>query len=126
MGILKKEINIKLTGIKIAKMISLYSQYYLTFLQFQRVTTCRSFLVTLYYFIFIYFQLSLETKSGPVQAMKIEDITKFYHNDLVAVDSCGMMTVFCNRQILCRQSITDSCLNCLQIQKDKSKSSTRK
>ncbi|XP_061171952.1 uncharacterized protein LOC133181476 [Saccostrea echinata] len=64
-------------------------------------------------------QLSLETKSGPVQAMKIEDITKFYHNDLVAVDSCGMMTVFCNRQILCRQSITDSCLNCLQIQKDK-------
>ncbi|XP_056022142.1 uncharacterized protein LOC125649787 [Ostrea edulis] len=64
-------------------------------------------------------QLSLETKSGPVQAMKIEDITKFYHNDLVAVDSCGMMTVFCNRQILCRQSITDSCLNCLQIQNDK-------
>lgn len=64
-------------------------------------------------------QLSLETKSGPVQAMKIEDITKFYHNDLVTVDSCGMMTVFCNRQILCRQSITDSCLNCLQIQKDK-------
>lgn len=78
-----------------------------------------TFGTTLFLYI-IYFQLSLETKSGPVQAMKIEDITKFYHNDLVTVDSCGMMTVFCNRQILCRQSITDSCLNCLQIQKDKS------
>ncbi|KAJ8308111.1 hypothetical protein KUTeg_014365 [Tegillarca granosa] len=51
--------------------------------------------------------------------MAIEDITRFYHNDLVVADSCGMMTVFCNQQILCRQSVSDACINFIQVEVDK-------
>lgn len=64
-------------------------------------------------------QVTLETKSGPIQTMAIEDITRFYHNDLVVADSCGMMTVFCNQQILCRQSVSDACINFIQVEVDK-------
>lgn len=58
----------------------------------------------------------METKSGPIQCMAVQDVTKFYHNDLIVADSCGMMTVFCNQQILFRQNVSDSCINCIQVQ----------
>lgn len=61
-------------------------------------------------------QVIMETKSGPIQCMAVQDVTKFYHNDLIVADSCGMMTIFCNQQILCRQSVSDSCINCVQTQ----------
>ncbi|OWF43528.1 hypothetical protein KP79_PYT09512 [Mizuhopecten yessoensis] len=62
---------------------------------------------------------TLETKSGPIQAMAIHDVTKFYHNDLIVADSCGIMTVFCSQQILCRQSIAESSISSIQVDKDK-------
>ncbi|XP_069116021.1 uncharacterized protein [Argopecten irradians] len=64
-------------------------------------------------------QTTLETKSGPIQAMAIHDVTKFYHNDLIVADSCGTMTVFCSRQILCRQSVAESSISSIQVDKDK-------
>ena len=67
------------------------------------------------------FQVSLETKSGPIQTMAVHDITKFYHNDLLVADSCGSLTIFCNQQILCRKSVLDASINCLQVDQDKSK-----
>lgn len=68
------------------------------------------------------FQVIMETKSGPIQCMAVQDVTKFYHNDLIVADSTGMMTIFCNQQILCRQSVSDSCINCVQTQTNASKS----
>jgi len=67
------------------------------------------------------FQISLETKSGPIQTMAIHDVTRFYHNDLIVADSCGIMTVFCNQQILCRKSVAKDSINYLQVEQDKSK-----
>ena len=64
---------------------------------------------------------SLETKGGPVQTLAIHDVTRFYSNDLVVVDSRGMLTVFCNEQILNRRQISDHCIQCLQVQQEASK-----
>lgn len=63
-------------------------------------------------------QLVLETKGGPIQTMAIHDVTKFYNNDLVTGDSVGMVTVFCNQQILCRHTLAKDSIRCLQIHKD--------
>ncbi|XP_041353691.1 uncharacterized protein LOC121371685 [Gigantopelta aegis] len=63
-------------------------------------------------------QLTLETKSGPVQTMTIHDITKFYHKDLIVGDSKGILTIFCNQQILSRQSVSGNSINCLQVSHD--------
>ncbi|KAL3874778.1 hypothetical protein ACJMK2_037747 [Sinanodonta woodiana] len=63
-------------------------------------------------------KLTLETKGGSIQTLTVHDLTKFYNNDVIVGDSCGMLTVFCNRQILCRSSLSDDSINCLQIDKD--------
>ncbi|KAK0052301.1 hypothetical protein Bpfe_018384 [Biomphalaria pfeifferi] len=57
----------------------------------------------------------LETKSGPIQALTVYDVTRFYHNDLIVCDSCGMLTVFCNKQILSRQSLSSDSLICCTV-----------
>ncbi|BFZ07315.1 hypothetical protein BsWGS_10354 [Bradybaena similaris] len=63
-------------------------------------------------------QSVLETKSGPIQCLRVHDITKFYHNDLIVGDSCGMLTVFCNRQILSRQSLSSDSIICVTVVED--------
>lgn len=63
-------------------------------------------------------QILLETKGGPIQTMAIHDVTKFYNDDLVTGDSVGVVTVFCNQQILCRHSLAKDSIKCLQIHKD--------
>ncbi|KAK6181205.1 hypothetical protein SNE40_009114 [Patella caerulea] len=63
-------------------------------------------------------QVVLESKSGPIQTMCVHDITKFYHNDLLVADSQGLLTVFCNKQILSRQTISTDCINSLQVLQD--------
>ncbi|XP_053405304.1 uncharacterized protein LOC123566151 isoform X2 [Mercenaria mercenaria] len=63
-------------------------------------------------------QILLETKGGPIQTMAVHDVTKFYNDDLVTGDSVGMVTVFCNQQILCRHSLARDSIKCLQIHKD--------
>ncbi|XP_071802881.1 uncharacterized protein [Asterias amurensis] len=60
----------------------------------------------------------LETKGGPVQSLVLADITHFSTADLIAGDSRGTMTIFCNGQILSRQSISELSLNFLQVDTD--------
>ncbi|XP_059179596.1 uncharacterized protein LOC131958525 [Physella acuta] len=60
----------------------------------------------------------LETKSGPIQCLTVHDVTRFYHNDLIVGDSCGMLTVFCNRQILSRQSLSSDSIICSTVVED--------
>jgi len=60
-------------------------------------------------------QTTLETKSGPIQCLVVRDVTRFYHNDLIVGDSCGMLTIFCNKQILSRQSLSADSLICLTV-----------
>ncbi|XP_038066136.1 uncharacterized protein LOC119736180 [Patiria miniata] len=62
--------------------------------------------------------LCLETKGGPVQSLVLADITRFSTADLVAGDSRGTMTIFCNGQILSRQSLSEHSLGCLQVDAD--------
>lgn len=66
----------------------------------------------------LFSKVVLETKSGPIQTLAIHDVTKFYHNDLIVGDSCGVVTVFCNQQILCRHNLARDNISCLQIQND--------
>ncbi|XP_046347543.1 uncharacterized protein LOC124128215 [Haliotis rufescens] len=63
-------------------------------------------------------QITLETKSGPIQTMVIHDMTKFYNNDLIVGDSLGALTVICNQQILSRQSVSPSSISTLQVYHD--------
>ncbi|XP_060574235.1 uncharacterized protein LOC132731946 [Ruditapes philippinarum] len=63
-------------------------------------------------------KILLETKGGPIQTMAVHDVTKFYNDDLVTGDSVGMVTIFCNQQILCRHSLAKDSIKCLQIHKD--------
>ncbi|KAL4237600.1 hypothetical protein ACF0H5_002314 [Mactra antiquata] len=63
-------------------------------------------------------KILLETKGGPIQTMAIHDVTKFYDNDLVTGDSVGMMTIFCNQQILCRHRVAKDSIRCLLVHKD--------
>lgn len=65
-------------------------------------------------------QALLETKSGPIQSLGVHDVTKFYDQDLIVADSWGMLTIFCNHQIISRQKLSDSSLNHLQICSDQS------
>ncbi|XP_052269427.1 uncharacterized protein LOC127870885 isoform X2 [Dreissena polymorpha] len=60
----------------------------------------------------------LETKGGPIQALAIHDITHFYKEDIITGDSVGMVTIFCNEQILSRHSLSKSTIKCLQIYTD--------
>ena len=60
----------------------------------------------------------LESKGGPIQLCCIHDVTRLHGNDVVVGDSCGMVTVFCNGQILHRKSVSQHCLQCLQVQQD--------
>lgn len=63
-------------------------------------------------------QIQLETKGGPIQTLAVHDVTKFYNDDIVAGDSLGTVTVFCNQQILSRHGLAKSSIRCLQIHKD--------
>ncbi|XP_052768828.1 uncharacterized protein LOC128209049 [Mya arenaria] len=63
-------------------------------------------------------QIFLETKGGPIQSIAIHDVTKFYNDDIVAGDSVGMVTIFCNRQILTRHSLSKNSIHCLNIHKN--------
>ncbi|XP_046571104.1 LOW QUALITY PROTEIN: uncharacterized protein LOC124279337 [Haliotis rubra] len=63
-------------------------------------------------------QVTLETKSGPIQTMVIHDMTKFYNNDLIVADSLGSLTVICNQQILSRQNVSPCSINTLQVYHD--------
>ncbi|KAK3737927.1 hypothetical protein RRG08_028552 [Elysia crispata] len=65
-------------------------------------------------------KLELETKSGPIQCLAVHDITRFYNSDLIVGDSCGVLTMFCNRLILSRQSLTSDkdCINCVTVIQD--------
>ena len=58
---------------------------------------------------------SYETKSGPIQALVVHDVTRLSGGDVVTADSRGVVTVFCNEHILCRKSISDQSISCLQI-----------
>ncbi|GFO48701.1 serine/threonine-protein kinase pak 6 [Plakobranchus ocellatus] len=65
-------------------------------------------------------KLELETKSGPIQCLAVHDITRCYNSDLIVGDSCGVLTMFCNRHILSRQSLSaekDSII-CLTVIQD--------
>ncbi|XP_022091016.1 uncharacterized protein LOC110979489 isoform X2 [Acanthaster planci] len=62
--------------------------------------------------------LCLETKGGPVQSLVLADITRFSEADLIAGDSRGTMTIFCNGQILSRQSLSGHSLGHLQVDTD--------
>ncbi|CAG5123033.1 unnamed protein product [Candidula unifasciata] len=48
-------------------------------------------------------QTVLETKSGPIQCLRVHDITKFYHNDLI---------------ILSRQSLSSDSIICVTVVED--------
>ncbi|RUS80355.1 hypothetical protein EGW08_011894 [Elysia chlorotica] len=65
-------------------------------------------------------KLELETKSGPIQCLAVHDITRFYNSDLIVGDSCGVLTMFCNKLILSRQSLTsdEDCINCVTVIQD--------
>ncbi|XP_014666633.1 PREDICTED: uncharacterized protein LOC106808427 isoform X2 [Priapulus caudatus] len=62
----------------------------------------------------------LDSKGGPIQMMAVHDVTRFSSNDLLVADSHGTLTVFCNEQILHRQRLSDSSINCLQVEQDAS------
>jgi len=62
--------------------------------------------------------LVLETKGGPVHALVAHNVTRFYVKDLVCASSRGVMTVFCNEQIICRQRLSDRCLECATVHED--------
>jgi len=59
-----------------------------------------------------------ETKGDALQAMVVHDVTKVHANDLITCDSSGLLTVFCNGQILSRLSISDESLDCLQVSQE--------
>ncbi|XP_064603523.1 uncharacterized protein LOC135468961 [Liolophura sinensis] len=61
---------------------------------------------------------TLETKSGPVQNLVVHDVTRFYHKDLIVGDATGRLTVFCDSQILSRQTISSHGINCVQVLQD--------
>ncbi|XP_014767833.1 uncharacterized protein LOC106867466 [Octopus bimaculoides] len=63
-------------------------------------------------------KIILETKSGPIQSMVVHDVTKFYDQDLIVADSLGMLTIFCNQQILSRQKLSNGAISHLQIRTD--------
>lgn len=65
--------------------------------------------------------ISLETKGGPIQAMAAHNITKLSNIDLIVADSKGMVTIFCDNQILCRKAVSKSSIECLQILQDSCK-----
>ncbi|WAR19438.1 hypothetical protein MAR_001276 [Mya arenaria] len=46
------------------------------------------------------------------------DKPQFYNDDIVAGDSVGMVTIFCNRQILTRHSLSKNSIHCLNIHKN--------
>ena len=71
--------------------------------------------------ILLQLKLSLETKGGPVQSLVLDDVTKFGSIDLISGDSKGTVTIFCNGQILNRQSVSGYSINCLQVDKNASK-----
>lgn len=66
-------------------------------------------------------QMVLETKSGPIQCLTVHDVTRFYHNDLIVGNSCGMLTMFCNQQILSRQSLSPDSIICVTVTEDNGK-----
>ncbi|GFR99087.1 serine/threonine-protein kinase PAK 6 [Elysia marginata] len=65
-------------------------------------------------------KLELETKSGPIQCLAVHDVTRFYKNDLIVGDSYGVLTMFCNKLILSRQSLTTDkdCIHCVTVVQD--------
>lgn len=69
----------------------------------------------------LFIQGTLETKSGPVQNLVVHDVTRFYHKDLIVGDATGRLTVFCDSQILSRQTISSHSINCVQVLQDASK-----
>ncbi|XP_072023306.1 uncharacterized protein [Amphiura filiformis] len=63
-------------------------------------------------------KLCLETKGGPLQSLVLDDVTKFGSTDVISGDSRGTVTIFCNGQILNRQSVSGYSVNCLQVDKN--------
>jgi len=61
---------------------------------------------------------SLETKGGPIQQLKLHDVTRFSSIDVVSADSRGVVTVFNKEQILRREAIAEDCIQCMQIEHD--------
>jgi len=65
-----------------------------------------------------------ETKGDALQAMVIHDVTKVHANDLITCDSRGLLTVFCNGQILSRLNLSNESLDCLQVSQEQDGSVT--
>ena len=63
---------------------------------------------------------SYETKGGPIQTVRVDDVTKLSASDLVVADSRGIVTIFCNEQILTRKVVSEHCIHCLQVDRDTS------
>ena len=60
----------------------------------------------------------LETKSGPVQAVCLCDVTKFGSTDMMVGDSKGNLTIFGNEQILNRRTLSEGCITAITIDQD--------
>ncbi|XP_078001268.1 uncharacterized protein LOC144453787 [Glandiceps talaboti] len=61
---------------------------------------------------------TLETKSGPIQSLLLYDVTKLGSVDLLVGHSGGMVTIFCNEQILNRCSFSEHSVDELQVDHD--------
>ncbi|CAH1263295.1 uncharacterized protein [Branchiostoma lanceolatum] len=61
---------------------------------------------------------ALETKGGPIQQLALHNVTRFGSVDLVAADSQGTVTIFCNEQILARCSLGEHSISCLDVEED--------
>merc|ERR1711942_550213 len=59
-----------------------------------------------------------ETKGDALLAMVVHDVTKVHANDLITCDSRGLLTVFCNGQILSRLSLSNESLDCLRVSQE--------
>ncbi|XP_070577115.1 uncharacterized protein [Ptychodera flava] len=61
---------------------------------------------------------TLETKGGPIQSLLLHDITKFGSIDLLVGHSGGVITIFCNEQIVNRCSFSEQSVDELQVDHD--------
>lgn len=87
-----------------------------------RYFLCFTYMYLVFCVIALQLRSVLDSKGGPIQALSVHNVTRFSSNDVLVADSQGTVTVFCNEQILHRKRISDSSINCLQVEQDACKS----
>ena len=65
-------------------------------------------------------RIVLETKGASIQSLLVHPLTKLSHNDLLAGDAYGVITLFSNLELLSRESLPHS-ISALTVTTEKGK-----